>query len=90
MRIISQDGKYSFPFKNSVIICESSMIHATTHNTQKLLAAYDSPKKARKVMDMIHKRYEAIHNPITISKDNCLIENISFVFRMPNNEEIEV
>ena len=82
MRIISQDGKYSFPFKDSVIICESSMIHVITHNTQKLLAAYDSPKKARKVMNMIHERYAIIHSPFVAGEK-------PFVFRMPKNEEVE-
>lgn len=73
MRVISQCGKYDLPYEKFVFICERTMIYAVSVSgngtKQWLVAQYETPEKAEKAMEMLHKTYTGIMPSLVINKN---------------------
>ena len=58
MRLISQNGKYSFPFENVIVEIMDNNIFVCTGTGQPFKAAeYTSLEQAQKAMQMLHECY---------------------------------
>lgn len=94
MRIVSQNGKFSIPFENCVITCESNIIHCEVMNgNQFIVGEYSTVEKAQKAMDMLHQMYIGIMPSIFIDNDSvfdtesieCLKNSTTGVIIRPAN-----
>lgn len=87
MRIISQDGKYNFPYGQSLIIHTGNLIHVKCGDEQKTFARYSSSEKADLVMDELNDAYYRFMRGFYFH-DTTVECTATFLF--PADEEIEV
>lgn len=105
MRIVSQDGKYDFPYESAIIHCVEycggkCTVKAIVSGAEGSVAEYSTKEKALKVMEMLrtqYKRLETIECFIqgnVKSVDDCKSTIISIrddhIFQFPNDEDVEV
>lgn len=98
MRVISQDGKYDFPYESIILelMADGNMIYAYTGTGQPFrVADYSTKPKSLKAMELVRNAYEsslysdhAYDNAAQVQRPYIFIYNV--VFQFPKDEDVEV
>lgn len=103
MRIISQNGKWDYPYDMVIIERYENMIFAITNlvanrdGSPVEMATYSTPKKADKAMEMLHEKflsYMQLQGGIGLMQGSISVAPniwvLPKIFKFPSDEEIEV
>ena len=102
MRIISQNGKWDYPYDMVIIKRYENMIFASTNlmvnvTSSVEMATYSTPEKADKAMEMLHEKflsYMQLQGGIGLMQGSVSVAPniwvLPKIFKFPSDEEIEV
>lgn len=97
MRILSQDGKFDFPYERICLeVSDSGKVFAqgdvwgtATDNNYIEVANYSTEAKARKAMEMLHDRYTGKDETVFEIAHIKRSSTDNFYFQFPYDDEVE-
>lgn len=87
MRIISQCGKYNFPYDQSIVMRTENLIHVKCGGEQKTFAKYSSAEKAEEAICELNDAYYRFMMGFYYHDTTA---DCTTTFMFPADEEIEV